>query len=251
MQVGDPLAPLGASTSQGTQNASRGELGKEDFLRLLTTQLNHQDPLNPMDNTEFVAQLAQFSGLEQLMNMGEGMNQLAMAQAVSNGTTMVGFIGKEVVYVGDGISHTEGATEQLAVDLERDAERVTITVHDAEGNLVRTIEAGAQKGGVRDVTWDGKDNNGNDVQSGEYTFKVSAEDKDGGRVESSTRIRGVVTGVTYESGFPELLIGGQRVPVGQVVEVLENRTDEPPQTDAVEQPEEPVYVDTDEGRQDA
>lgn len=255
MQVGDPLAPLGAGTSGSGQTQNQGDLGKQEFLQLLTAQLSNQDPLNPMENQEFVAQLAQFSSLEQLIGLGEGMQNLAIAQAVGNGTNMVGMIGKEVAYVGDSISHTAGMAEELHMQVPEDANRVTVTVHDSDGKVVRTIEAGAMEAGDQSVVWDGKNNDGQDVDSGEYTFKVSAEDADGKPVEISTQLRGTVTGVTYESGYPELIVNGQRIAVGQVVEVGVASTDsnsdpepEPEEDDGgIGQAEETVYVDEDQG----
>ncbi len=252
MQVGDPLAPLGAGTSGSGRAQNQGELGKEEFLKLLTAQLTHQDPLSPMENQEFVAQLAQFSSLEQLIGLGEGMQNLAVAQAVSNGTNMVGMIGKEVTYVGDSIGHKMGQPEDLSVDLADNASRVTVTVHDSDGKVVRTIEAGPSAKGEQTIGWDGKDNNGAMVADGDYTFKVSAEDAEGNRVDVSTQMRGTVTGVTYESGYPELIINGQRIAVGQVVEVgigsgsndtNDTNEDGEPDPDLVDVPGEEVLTD--------
>ena len=220
--IGDSLAPLGAGgNSAPLRTTGKDTLGKEDFLRLLTTQLSNQDPLNPMDNTAFVSQMAEFSGLEQLMNMSEAVGQLAVAQAIGNGTDMVSFIGKEVAYMGDSIAYKPPGAETLGVDLAGEASKVTVTVYDAQGNLVKTIEQeGSFDKGINEVSWDGTDAKGIQVAEGEYSFKVSAHDVDGNRVGANMRMTGTVTGVTYASGFPELIIDGRRVPVGQVMEVM-------------------------------
>jgi flagellar basal-body rod modification protein FlgD len=218
--IGDVLGPLAAGNS-GQRTTGKDTLGKEDFLRLLTTQLSNQDPLNPMDNTAFVSQMAEFSGLEQMMNMSASVEQLAVAQAIGNGTDMVSFIGKEVAYMGDTVAYEPPGAEAVGVDLAGPAEKVTVTVYDNEGNLVKTIEQdGPFDEGVNEVSWDGTDQNGTQVPKGEYTFKVSAEDAEGDRVDASMRLTGVVTGVTYTAGYPELIIDGRNVPVGQVMEVM-------------------------------
>lgn len=218
MEIGQVSQAISGARS-GPQGS--GELGKEEFLRLLTAQMTHQDPLEPMDNTEFVAQLAQFSSLEQMMNIGSSVEQLALAQAVANGSNMVSFIGKEVTYVGDNVQVDGSGSYDLAVDLAGEASEVTVSVYDEKGELVRSFEAGAMGEGNQTITWDGNNADGQPVDEGQYTFKVSARDSKGDPVDITTRQRGKVEGVSYASGYPELVINGQRVPVGQVVEVLE------------------------------
>jgi flagellar basal-body rod modification protein FlgD len=213
------IQTFGANTGTGQTTAKSGDMGKDEFLKLLTTQLAYQDPLDPMDNTAFVSQMAEFSGLEQLMQIGSGMEQLAMAQAVANGSNMVGFIGKTIVYAGDTISYQGSGSQDLNIELGDAANKVTVTVYDDEGNLVKTIEAGPMAEGAGAVSWDGTDVNGHAAKAGEYTYKVSAEDDNGGRVAVATKLEGQVTGVTYENGFPELLVGGTTVSVGSVIEV--------------------------------
>lgn len=215
------IQTFGANT-QGTSaaNGAGDDLGKDEFLKLLTTQLSYQDPLDPMDNTAFVSQMAEFSSLEQLMGIGDGMQQLAMAQAVANGSNMVDFIGKTIVYAGDTVNYDGGGSQDLSIELGDDANKVTVTVYDSEGNLVKTLDAGPMAEGAGTVNWDGTDVNGQPVDSGEYTFKVSAEDDDGTRIAVATQLEGQVRGITYENGFPELIVDGTSVSVGSVIEVV-------------------------------
>jgi flagellar basal-body rod modification protein FlgD len=219
---------FGANTQSVGATASGDDMGKDEFLKLLTTQLSYQDPLDPMDNTAFVSQMAEFSGLEQLMHIGSGMEQLAVAQAVANGSNMVDFIGKTIVYSGDTVSYDGNGSQDLNVELGDNANKVTVTVYDDEGNLVKTIEAGPMAEGSGSVSWDGTDVNGHAVDAGEYSFNVSAEDNEGGRVEVATQMEGQVTGVTYENGFPELIVGGATISVGSVIEVVETDADSEP-----------------------
>lgn len=219
------------ATGQAQNAFGNADLGKEDFLKLLVAQMTHQDPMSPLENTEMVAQLAQFSGLEQLMNMSAAVEDLALAQAVSNGSQMVQFIGKEVLIEGNSITLGEaGELGDMGMDkprsgadlnfsLDGEASMVTVSVYDQSGTLVRTIETGPFESGESSIRWDGLDKDGNQAAPGDYTFEISATNTGGDSVGAHTRWRGVITGLTYENGYPELLIGDQRVQIGSIIEV--------------------------------
>ena len=196
-------------------------MGKDEFFKLLIAQLQHQDPLNPMDNTAFVSQLAEFSSLEQLNNVNEGLNGLALAQTASVNSQIVSYIGKDIEAVGNTFKKEEGKGKELGYDLARDAEKVTISVQDKDGNIIWSTEESDVDGGSRSVYWDGKDFNGNQMPEGEYSFIVKATDTEDNEVDSTTRMRGTVTGVSYENGYPELMIGSARIALGDVIDVLE------------------------------
>jgi flagellar basal-body rod modification protein FlgD len=157
-----------------TGNAAASGMGKEDFLKLLVAQLAHQDPLAPMENTEFVAQLAQFSSLEQLMGVNSNLGLLQVAQTAMTNSQVAGLIGREIEARGDTLNHTSGP-EAINFDLSSSAKEVTVKVRDAKGNLIRTIDAGSRIGGVNSVTWDGKDSMGNTMPAGTYSVEVTAK----------------------------------------------------------------------------
>ncbi len=216
----DISSTIGATAAGQTGNSQRNDdLGKQEFLNLLTTQLANQDPLDPMDNTEFVAQLSQFSSLESLVNIGSAVEQLAIAQAVSNSSNMVGYIGKEVVHGGNGFDYSGEGGKDIEVEVADAASKVTVSVYDENGELVATVEGGPMAEGRGSVEWDGTDVNGQPVDEGSYTVKVSAEDSDGNAVNATTRQTGTVSGVTYENGYPELIVNGEKVALGDIVEV--------------------------------
>jgi len=195
-------------------------VGKEDFLKLLVTQLQYQDPLNPAESTEFTAQLAQFSSLEQLTNVNKNLEYLQLYQASINNAQAVDFIGKTITTSGSTVSVSDGVSGNIAFDLPADAAGVTISIYDASGQLTATIEAGALDEGKQSVTWDAEDQEGNKVSDGDYTFEVAAVDSEGNIVEVSTFSKAVVTGVTFEDGVTYLMAGGRKIPMGDVVEVL-------------------------------
>jgi flagellar basal-body rod modification protein FlgD len=197
-------------TSSGASSKAYGsdELGKTQFLQLLVAQMQYQDPLEPMSNSEFVAQLAQFSNVEQLVAVNEGINLLGVQQMGMTNAQASSFIGKEVEVKSNDFSVADGATAaHAAFTLADNATTVTVKLRDSEGNVVRTLDLGAQNKGSVQIDWDLKDDNGNQVPAGAYSIDVAATDADGATVSWQASIRGVVTGVKYDSGYPELQIG--------------------------------------------
>lgn len=205
-------------TSTATAAASK-TMGKEAFLTLLIAQLQHQDPLNPADSTEFTAQLAQFSSLEQLSNVNENLESLKLYQASINNSQAVAIIGKEIVFAGNSIEVKSGQASACEFELSAAAKRATVTIYDNTGNFVADIELTGLKAGQQSVTWDGKDRNGNAVADGSYTFEVQAEGANGEKLTAATYSRGMVTGITFEDGITYLMVGGSKVAIGDVTRI--------------------------------
>jgi flagellar basal-body rod modification protein FlgD len=204
-------------TSKST--AVSQSMGKDAFLKLLITQLQHQDPLNPADSTEFTAQLAQFSSLEQLNNINTNLGTLQLYQASINNAQAVGFIGKEILANGNSIEKTAGRPVACEFDLSADAKRLVVTIYDATGGFVKDIDLSGQFSGRQTVAWDGTDRNGNPVPDGAYRFEVQAEGADGIALSVSPRSRGIVTGVVFEDGVTYLITGQNRFAIGEVLQV--------------------------------
>jgi len=189
-------------------------LGKDDFLKMLVAQLKNQDPLNPMDGTEFAAQLAQFSSLEQLTNMNTQLTNLGLYQKTMISTEAVNLLGKEVT-VGQGNQfQVEGDTAGFSYSLAGDASQVSISILDASGNEVDRIEAGTQSAGQQNVTWQ-KGNNSN----GLYSYKVTAVDANGDAVKVTSMTTGKVTAVQYKDNAIYLTVNGQEVAFSNIVSV--------------------------------
>jgi len=194
-------------------------LGQDVFIRLLTTQLKFQDPLKPMDSTEFVTQLAQFSALEETTNIKTLMGGVAASLTSVNNLGMAGLIGKEVQVEGALISHVEGAPDTLNYRIAADASSVRIQIRNSVGDVVRTFGLGPQSPGVQSAEWDGFDNNGNLLPSGQYVFSVEAKGATNLPVAATEYTFGQVTGVSYDAGVPYLLVNGSKVPAATVSEV--------------------------------
>lgn len=204
--------------AQGSQT-SKSELGKQDFMRLLISQIQNQDPLNPQDSSEFVAQLAQFSGLEQMVQMNQRLDSLAVSSSASTGTAVTSLIGKTVVAQGDQVDLTEQGDVDLKFDLPVDAKDLEVTITDESGKVVRTISLGDRDNGENVYSWNGCDDDGNRLSAGTYSFGVKGVDENGDEVNAVGRISGIITGISYDKGFPELLMGDRRISMGDVIEI--------------------------------
>jgi flagellar basal-body rod modification protein FlgD len=197
-------ASTSAKTSTSTSASKTADImGKEDFLTLLVAQLQNQDPLNPDDPTEFTAQLAQFSSLEQLYNLNESMAGLTTAQANSQKLSALSLIGKEVSYNGSSFSF-EGDPIAVGYQLDGVATGVTISLQDSDGKTIKTLQAEDTelKTGNHFITWDGTDMDGETVAAGTYKIVLSATAaKSGASVAAAPLISSEVTGVDLSNGM--------------------------------------------------
>ena len=194
------------------------EMGEDQFLKLLTTQMANQDPLDPMSNEQFVAQLAQFSSLEQLVSMNAGMESLYMGMASMNNATMANLVGKEVVAAGNGVVY-DGESQEVDLYYHSGgaATSGTVTVYDEDGSVVYTAEIGSFEEGEGHYTWNGQDNDGNQVPAGDYTFEVTGTNSDGGRVEVLELVVGAIDEMDYSSGSPMPTVQGIDLTIGDIL----------------------------------
>jgi flagellar basal-body rod modification protein FlgD len=210
-----------------------GALDRDAFLQLLVTQLANQDPTSPQDSSEFAAQLAQFSSIEQLTNISETLTMqsdmlYAMAGGLSESATQqselatmltsrsdlataTGMIGQTVEATGNKIQWDGSTPGQFGYTLSEPAASVKVEVRDAAGHVVRTLDLGHAGTGPGAGTWDGLDAGGQPVPPGTYTFRVDARDAAGETVDATTSIRGRVDRITIESGGVKLWIGALSV----------------------------------------
>lgn len=207
--------------SNETIRSGTDVLGKDDFLQLLVAQLQNQDPLNPMEGTEFTAQLAQFSSLEQLYNVNDNLGDLESNQLVTNNTQAVSMIGKSAWAYGNIVQKEDSEITQIHFGLGADSQETIVNIYNAQGDFVKTIAVGAREAGDNTVTWDGTDDSGSSVPAGYYQFEVLAGDAQGAPVSAETFIVGTVTGVTFNNGTAQLLINDLSIPMSSVVHVAE------------------------------
>lgn len=206
-----------AAQSNQVQAASQ-QLNQDfdDFLTLLTTQLQNQDPLEPMDTSEFTNQLVQFSQVEQQLRTNdtlEDMRALGMMQITDIG---LGFVGMDVQMEGNNFDFDGASAVELGYNLPEPSSNTKLTIKDAEGETVYSVD-GELLEGQKKFTWDGINNDGFAVEPGLYSFEVSAQNLDGESLNTRTSVPGSVSGIESDgSGNVLLVIGSQKVPITDV-----------------------------------
>jgi flagellar basal-body rod modification protein FlgD len=205
------------ATELGASGASN-TLGRDEFMRLLTVQLTHQDPLNPVTNEAFISQLAEFSALEQMQSINENLALSQMLDQSINNVLASSLIGREVRTTGDVIELDAGSTPELFVAIEAEA-RVSLSVRDAGGGVVRTLDLGVLPAGEKRILWDGKDGQGRSLPPGLYTVAASAVGGGGEPVRVDTATIGEATALRFREGRAYLVIDGRERPIDEVLEI--------------------------------
>jgi flagellar basal-body rod modification protein FlgD len=206
------------NTSANALNQLSGNF--DTFLQLLTTQLQNQDPLSPMDSTQFTQQLVEMSQVEQQIDTNTNLSTLvSLGQSQSNNLAM-GYLGKDVV-----ITNGQGALVNGAADwtygLNTAASATTLTVTNSAGNVVYST-TGSTAAGSHDFPWNGTDNSGNQLPDGTYTLTANATAADGSTVTTSVASKGLVTGVDMSGTTPQLVIGSSEFPIANAALVSSN-----------------------------
>ncbi len=217
---------LGQYEAQSTTTtAHKTSLDQNDFLKILVAQLNHQDPLSPMDDKEMTGQLAQFSSLEQLTNIKNGITSLVDAQNKGSMLSAVGFIGKSVKADGFNLSKSGDSTSTVYYTLGESVANMQVNIYASDGTLVRTDVVGSKQAGEFQYTWDGKDTSGASMADGTYGVAIVAEDSAGKPVLVQSKISGQVSGVVSQNGTTLLqLKDGRTVDIANVNEVVAGTT---------------------------
>lgn len=203
-------------TDRKQTGKKKNELGKDDFIKLMSAQLKHQDPISPVKNEQMAAQLAQFSALEQMVNVNTNLEKMAAGQKPQENVLAASLIGKRVLTDSSKFSYAKGTQPEMKFDLPADADRVTLSVVTDKGEVIREYELGGVKKGAQSIKWDGKNSKGQEQQVGEFTFRVNATDANNKPVLAKTSTSGLVTGVVFEQGKPLLLVDDQKIPLDVV-----------------------------------
>jgi flagellar basal-body rod modification protein FlgD len=212
-----------ATSTDAQSNAPVKILGKDDFLNLLVTQLQHQDPLNPADSTEFTAQLAQFSSLEQLNNINDNLKNMNLFQNAITNSQAVSFIGKTITAAGNTLQLKAGQPAECHFELASAASLAAITVYDAGGGFVKAFETGPLQSGRQTAVWDGTDRSGNQAPPGLYRFEVQAVDAGNANIGVTPLISSIVTGVSLKNQTASLITELQTIAIDDVIDVSETK----------------------------
>jgi flagellar basal-body rod modification protein FlgD len=209
---------------QGATAKKNASISQGDFLQLFITQLQHQDPLSPLEADQMTAQLAQFASLEQLTGINTRLDQLSVLSQQG----LLNMIGREVAFGGGDIAVKSSEASAVTYELDENATKVSATVRNEAGEVVRVVDIGSQEVGRHTFRFDGKDAGGKVVPDGQYSVEITAANGDGAPKQLDLSIRDKVDGVDFSVDPPVLLVAGLRVPLDQVHEV---RVDEQPTTD--------------------
>jgi flagellar basal-body rod modification protein FlgD len=211
-------AASSAAASGSSDSATQQLTGNMDtFLQLLTTQLQNQDPMNPMDSDQFTQQLVEYSQVEQQINTNTNLQTLISLQQGGAASGAVSYLGKTVSVTNGNASLTDGAAS-WNYTLAAQSSDTTLTVTNASGQTVYT-GAGSTASGSNTFDWNGQDSSGNQLPDGVYTLAVTAAASDGSAVQTSVSSTGVVSEVNMSGSTPELIIGSMAVPISQVATV--------------------------------
>ena len=214
------LSAVGLPTLQNASSDAASRKLSEDFdtfLTLLTSQLENQDPLEPLKSEQFTQQLVQFSQVEQQIATNDQLESLVSLSLAAQHGALVDYIGKTV----EGESNRARLTDGDAAwrfDLADDPERISILILDENNRAVRSDVATGQAG-LNTFNWDGEDDNGNPLPDGVYRISISAADRDGGSIPVTIRASGPVDGVEVVGGVAQLSVNGAVLPLANVTSV--------------------------------
>jgi flagellar basal-body rod modification protein FlgD len=208
------IEPTGASsplysTNETQQNASPTIGSQDEFLKLFIAQLQNQNPLEPQDGAEFVAQLAQFTTVEQSAETNRRLGEILAGQMSVSNASLASFVGKTGTVSADhfNVSGRGEGIPALGVELPQAASKVEVLVRDASGKQVKRIELGPQSAGQVSITWDGTSDTGAPLAQGNYQIEVRATGHDGGTTQASATLTGLIQAIDFIDGVPRLRLG--------------------------------------------
>jgi flagellar basal-body rod modification protein FlgD len=209
-----PTSSSGSTASLSSSTGSTLAGNFQTFLQLLTTQLQNQNPLDPLDTNQFTQQLVQFAGVEQQLKTNDQLTQLISLQQTTQATQALGFVGKTAVVDGNTTAlSNSSATWELNIP---SSSNVTINIANSKGQTVFTGNYTGSAGNNQPFTWNGQGSDGTQWPDGLYTMTATAADSTGNPVAISTQVGGTVSSVDLTQTPPLLMINGQNYTVSQV-----------------------------------
>ncbi|MEO0410680.1 MAG: flagellar hook capping FlgD N-terminal domain-containing protein [Pseudomonadota bacterium] len=213
--LNNPQAQIDASSAQAASTQLTDDF--DQFLTLLTTQLQNQDPLEPMDSSEFTNQLVQFTSVEQQIATNTNLESLIATMSLQSDGALLGYLGKEVVAQTPLVSMSDGAAKWY-YDLATPAEATTLSIRDSSGQLVAQTE-GSTDAGIHELQWDGKDLSGNQLPDGVYTLEIEAVTADGLGIGTTSYTKGIATELDQAGPNTRITVGGVSLPPESILSV--------------------------------
>jgi flagellar basal-body rod modification protein FlgD len=222
-----PVDALGGLGLGVPQTAGKGDLGQQDFLQLMLTQLKNQDPFKPMESGEFLGQLAQFGTVQGLAGLQTSFDSLSSSLVSNQALQAATLVGRSALVETATIGVAAGQAVDGAIDVPTASAAVSLSIRDATGQPVRTLQLGSQPQGLASFTWDGLDDDGAAVRAGRYTFSagyLSGTDT----VVADTLLRAPIDSVLLGAdGFGVELRGIGELPFTAVREIRNEVTSAP------------------------
>ncbi len=187
-------------------------LDKDDFMRIMITEMKHQDPTKPMDSDRMATQMAQITSVEQMKNVSNSIEKLADKSSASDRLAMSMMIGKSVTVDKSRFAHQKGTLSTINFDLPEAASKVKLVMMDERGEEVATRELDPMEAGANTYNWDGVNASNLQAPSGTYAIRIEAENKVGAKIKVDSITRENVVGVTFEGGEANFLIGNPKSP---------------------------------------
>lgn len=216
------------SATQASPSLANSQTGLADnfemFLTLLTQQMKNQDPLNPLDSTQFVNQLVDFSSVEQQIAQNQNLESLLILQSAAAQANSVGYIGR-VAMADTPQAYLQNGSAEWEYTLPSDAESMSLVVKDGDRIVARAD--GETTSGTHTFQWDGTDGAGSDLEDGVYTLEITAVDADGESLQTEIRAAGRVTGVDMSGNEVQVQMGQISVPLSSILSVREQPAVEP------------------------
>jgi flagellar basal-body rod modification protein FlgD len=217
MDVTSASSAAGAAAATNATAAQQLSGNFNTFLQLLTTQLQNQDPLSPMDSNAFTQQLVEFSQVEQQINTNSNLQTLISLQQGGSASNAVSYLGKTVT-VSNGNASLMGGAATWKYGLGAQSTATTLTITNSSGQVVYSAP-GSTAAGTSTFSWNGQDNNGNQLPDGVYTLAVAAQAADGSAVQTAVASSGVVSEIDTSGSSPQLVVGLMEIPLADVAAV--------------------------------
>lgn len=208
------IGAVSSATSAANQAQKSLSSNYTMFLKLLTTQLQNQDPLSPQDATKFTEQLVSYSQVEQQISTNTNLSSLIALTKSAAGANAVSYLGKTALTAGNNSALVDGnATWRYS--LPQDASSIQIKVTDQNGHVVRTL-SGPANVGAHDISWDGKDSSGSQMPDGTYRLTIAAVKADGSAITSSVYGSGLISEIDMSGSEPVLFMGTRKLGLADI-----------------------------------
>ncbi len=227
-EIGDTLNkltdPNWTDPAKKMRTVGNNQLGKDAFLNLLLTQLKNQDPTNPLKSHEMAAQLAQFTSLEKLQTINDGIEGLRADKKPDQNFQALSYIGHTITSDNSKISRSSNtSTHDIRFKLAADAQTLSVKIKNAQGADIRAFDLKGLKSGQNAIEWNGIQDDGQAAPAGDYVAVLEAVGSNGKKLMAETKLEGTITGVNFTPKGPQLLIGNQVVDMRDVKSISDPR----------------------------